>query len=138
MRVHLQHSGGGTGSARNRRKQRHRARTGSTRIHSPPPSYSKVHSDLLLCFMQIFDFCIVNFSKQVYFFLHRSNDGKVSLNRFYCRTYSTWFIALECFAYLSCSLHIPSSAINDFSFIRYSHAQYPGSQCNSVCKNLTF
>lgn len=106
MRVHLQHSGGGTGSARNRRKQRHRARTGSTRIHSPPPSYSKVHSDLLLCFMQIFDFCIVNFSKQVYFFLHQSNDGKVSLNRFYCRTYSTWFIALKCFAYLSCSLHI--------------------------------
>ncbi|CAG9534171.1 unnamed protein product [Cercopithifilaria johnstoni] len=41
MRVRLQHSGGGTGSARNKRKQRHRARTGGIRTHSPPPSYSK-------------------------------------------------------------------------------------------------
>lgn len=47
MRVHLHHSGGGTGSTRNRRKQRHRARTGDARIHSPPPSYSKVDDDLL-------------------------------------------------------------------------------------------
>uniref|UniRef100_A0A158Q8K8 Low-density lipoprotein receptor-related protein 6 n=1 Tax=Elaeophora elaphi TaxID=1147741 RepID=A0A158Q8K8_9BILA len=42
MRVHLQHSTGGTGSSRNRRKQRHRARTGGTRTHSPPLSYSKI------------------------------------------------------------------------------------------------
>ncbi|KAL3982211.1 Low-density lipoprotein receptor repeat class B family protein [Acanthocheilonema viteae] len=42
MRVHLQQNGGGIGSARNRRKQRHRARTSGTRNHSPPPSYSKI------------------------------------------------------------------------------------------------
>ncbi|VDO56911.1 unnamed protein product [Onchocerca flexuosa] len=40
MRVHIQH--GGADFMRNRRKQRHRARTDSTRIHSPPPSYSKI------------------------------------------------------------------------------------------------
>ncbi|VDK89540.1 unnamed protein product, partial [Litomosoides sigmodontis] len=42
MRVHLQHSGDGTGSTRNRRKQRHRTRAIGTRTHSPPPSYSKI------------------------------------------------------------------------------------------------
>uniref|UniRef100_A0A8R1TUT8 EGF-like domain-containing protein n=1 Tax=Onchocerca volvulus TaxID=6282 RepID=A0A8R1TUT8_ONCVO len=40
MRVHMQHDG--TDFMRNKRKQRHRACTDSTRIRSPPPSCSKI------------------------------------------------------------------------------------------------
>lgn len=53
MRVHLQHSGDGTGSAGNRRKQRYRTRASGTRTHSPPPSYSKVHNGLLCLYVVI-------------------------------------------------------------------------------------